>query len=196
MLGWLKDIAMFLVISGLILEVIAETKYERFVRWVVGIILILQLVRPMAETKEIWGRFAAYLQSFDYAVGSEKVLEEIYSVSDEAQQTVLKSYKESVYAQINQLLSRYKVKLLSAQIEVAEDGELLYLKVYAGYDTGKNEEMSGEIKIPMVAPVIVEREEEEEKIATPMELHIRSVLAEFYQIDENRIEVELKEASG
>lgn len=197
MLIWVKEIAMFLIISGLLLEMIAETKYERFVRWVVGCILILLLVRPFAETKNLWERFRATFQSFDYALGSEKVLEEIYSVSGTATQTVLDSYKESVCKQIEQILNKHSLCLLSAKMEVADNGELLFLKVCAGYSTAEeHEEGEQVIRIPTVAPIKITEEEEIPDIVTPMEIYIRGVLAEFYQVEENRIEVEIQEATG
>lgn len=198
MLSWLKEIAMFLVISGVLLEMIAETKYERFVRWVVGVILVLQLVRPFAETKDLWNHFTVSLRSFEYALGSDKVLEEIYAVSGTTNGTVLERYKESVCIQVEKILDKHSLRFLSAEIEVAENGELLSMKVYGSYETGekKGTDDYNAICIPTVVPIKIKEKEEKADIVTPMELYIRNVLAEFYQVEENRIEVELQEATG
>ena len=39
---WIRDIALFLVFSGILLEMIADTKYYKFAKWVAGLILLLQ----------------------------------------------------------------------------------------------------------------------------------------------------------
>ena len=49
--------------------------------------------------------------------------------------------------------------------------------------------------IPTVVPVrLEEKGKKEKKTVSPMELYIREVLAEFYQLEENKIEVVIQEA--
>ena len=49
--------------------------------------------------------------------------------------------------------------------------------------------------IPTVVPIRLEEKGiKEKKIVSPMELYIREVLAEFYQLEENKIEVVIQEA--
>ena len=46
---WICNIALFLVLSGIMLELIADTKYYKFARWVAGVILLLQFFKPLTE---------------------------------------------------------------------------------------------------------------------------------------------------
>ena len=41
---WVCNISLFLVFSGLLLELIADTKYYKFARWVASVILLLQFI--------------------------------------------------------------------------------------------------------------------------------------------------------
>lgn len=196
MLEWIKEFAMFLVISGLLLEMIAETKYYKFARWVTGVILILQLLRPIADAQNLWEKFSASFASFHYALGSERVLEEIYSAQGEQTQSVLKSYKESIVLQVEKILDRHEISLLDTEIEIAEDGTIQRLIVYGAYRSEKTTENS--ILIPTVVPIgniTLEEKEKEKPNDSPMEIYLCETLAEFYRIEENKIEVEIKEAS-
>jgi len=196
MLEWVREIAIFLVISGLILEMMEETKYYKFARWVVGTILILQLLRPLTEAQNLWERFQATLLSFDYALGSEKVLEEIYSAPEGAAKSVLSSYKASVSEQVEKILNRHGISLLSAEMEIAEDGEMLDLYVLGEYRTEPKEE--GVIAIPTVIPigkVEISEKEKKDDIASPMEVYLGEVLAEFYRIGERQVKVVIQEAT-
>lgn len=187
---WICNIALFLVLSGILLEMIADTKYYKFARWVAGVILLLQFLKPLAETEEVWNRFTAIFTSFDYALGTDRVLEEIYQVNGQTENSVLETYKENVAAQIDRILRNNGLKLIDTELLVAKDGSLMELKVWAAYED--QQEQTG-ILIPTVAPVRL-AEEQKKKTVSPMELYIRETLAEFYQLEENKIEVVIQEA--
>lgn len=187
---WICNIALFMVLSGILLEMIADTKYYKFARWVAGVILLLQFIKPVAETEDIQGRFAAIFSSFDYALGTDKILEEIYAVNGQTENSVLETYKENISDQIDRILRQNGLGLASAELSVAEDGILTEMLVWARYLDGKEE--TG-ILIPTVMPVRIS-EEERKKTVSPLELYIRETLAEFYQMDENKIEVVIQEA--
>ena len=83
-----------MVFSGLLLELIADTKYYKFARWVAGLILLLQFIQPFTEVETIWERFTASFQSFDYAMGTDKVVEELYQIGEKTETSVLQNYKK------------------------------------------------------------------------------------------------------
>lgn len=195
MLEWIKNIAMFLVAAGLLLEMLAETKYYKFVRWVVGIILILQLMKPFADTQELWERFITGVRSFEYAVGTERVLEEIYGASEEREESVLNKYKGMIEEQVATLLKSHGVTLLCLETEIGTDGTLLNLYVYGQYET---EEKERTVIIPTMGPIapvsITENDENKNGMMSPFELYLCEMFSEFYRIEESRIRVEIREA--
>lgn len=187
---WICNIALFLVLSGILLEMIADTKYYKFARWVAGVILLLQFFKPLTETGDIRSRFNAIFSSFDYALGTDRVLEEIYEVNGQTENSVLAAYKETIAEQIDRILQKNGLKLIQAELSVAEDGTVEKMQVWAMFQDGKEE--CG-ILIPTVAPVRLGETPKKETIS-PMELYIREILAEFYQLEENKIEVVIQEA--
>lgn len=187
---WVCNIAMFLVLSGILMELIADTKYYKFAKWVTGVILILQFIKPLSETETIWDRFTTRFSAFDYALGTDRVLEEIYQVGGQTEESVLEQYKKTVSDQIDRILNKNGLRLEQAELSVAEDGTIINMQVQARYLDGKE---STRIKIPTVAP-INPGETPKKKTVSPMELYIRETLAEFYQLEENRIEVVIQEA--
>ena len=76
---WIRDVALFLVFSGIMLELISDTKYYKFAKWVAGMILLLQFIKPLADTENFGNWFVSRMFSFDYALGTDRVLEEIYA---------------------------------------------------------------------------------------------------------------------
>jgi len=187
---WICSIAMFMVLSGIVLELIADTKYYKFARWVAGVILMLQFLKPVAGGEEVWSSFDAAFRSFDYALGTDRVIEDIYRMDEQAEYSVLKEYKAGITEQISRILQKNGLKLVQAEISVAEDGVIEEIWVWADYLDGTEEE--GKL-IPTVVPVRI-GEEIKKNTVSPLELYIRDSLAEFYQIEENTIEVVIQEA--
>ena len=187
---WVCNIALFLVLSGILLEMIADTKYYKFARWVAGVVLLLQFLKPLTETEGMWNRFTAAFWSFDYALGTDRVLEDIYQVNGQAENSVLAVYKENVSLQIKEILKNNGLVLEAAEMEVEDNGKLNYLEVWARYQDKQESEL---IQIPTVAPVSLSERPKKETVS-PLELYIRETLAEFYQVDENKIEVVIQEA--
>lgn len=187
---WICNMALFLMLSGILLELISDTRYYKFARWVTGVIFLMQMLRPFAETGEIRERFASVFSSFHYAVSSDRVVEEIYQVNGQTSGRVLDTYKEALTAQIAEILGKNGLTLAAAEIEVEDNGKISRLNVLAFYQDKKQEETV--ILVPTVAPVSLS-ETEKKKTISPMELYIRETLAEFYQVEENKIIVVIQE---
>ena len=187
---WIRDIALFLVFSGILLEMIADTKYYKFAKWVAGMILLLQFVKPFSDTENFGNRLFSGFMSFDYALGTDRVLEEIYAIDERTENSVLTSYKQKVSEQIDGLLRKNGLRLSGVEIMVAEDGTLQKLYVLAVYEDKPEQ---SDIFIPTVAPVLI-GESSKKNIVSPMELYIRELLASVYGMEENNVEVIIQEA--
>jgi len=187
---WICNIALFLVFSGIVLELIADTKYYKFARWVAGVLLLLQFFKPLTEIGDRKEWFAAMFGSFDYALGTDRILDEIYETEEQTEQSVLKQYKDSICRQVDTLLQKNGLRLVQAEISVTKDGRIEELFVQAEYLDGTEQ---GDVRIPTVSPVRV-GEKKEKKTVSPFELYVRETLAAFYQIEESCVEVELQEA--
>ena len=187
---WVCNIAMFMIMSGIVLELIADSKYYKFARWVAGVILLMQFIKPLASSEELWSRFWSKFNSFDYALGTDRILEEIYYEEARIENSVLTAYKERIAEQIGMLLEKSGLRAVSTEISVAEDGAIEKLWIRAAYLDGTEKKESG---IPTVAPIRI-GEVKQKKTVSPLELYIREMLAGFYQIEQEKIEVIIQEA--
>ena len=75
-------------------------------------------------------------------------------------------------------------------MSVEENGRLESVKIWARY---QDKQRAEGIWIPTVVPVNISEAPKKETVS-PLELYIRATLAEFYQMDENKIEVVIQEA--
>ena len=188
---WIRNISLFLVLSGLLLELIADTKYYKFAQWVTGVILLLQFIQPFTNVDVLWSKFTASFQSFDYAMGTDKIVEELYIMEEQTERTVLSNYKASISEQIEKILQKSELHLEQIELEIKQTGEIEWMKVRASY---KEKEEVQEIQISEVTPIKLD-ETIENNMISPIELYIQECLAEFYQMDKNKIEVVIQETN-
>ena len=118
------------------------------------------------------------------------MLEEIYQVNGQTENAVLETYKQTISEQVDQILQKNGLYLIRAELSVKTDGSIQRMQIRASYLDGSGKK---EILVPTIMPVQI-REEEKQDMATPLELYIREVLTEFYQLEENKIEVVIQEA--
>ena len=102
---YIKQIAFFMVFSGIVLELTTDTKYHKFSEWVIGILLILKLVRPWIEEKPVWEQFLYRFASFEYALGADEITEQLFSAEERVERSVRSAYEETLTAQIEHLLN-------------------------------------------------------------------------------------------
>ena len=187
---WIRDIALFLVFSGILLEMISDTKYYKFAKWVAGMILLLQFLKPLTDTENLGNRLFSEFMSFDYALGTDRVLEEIYETDEHTENSVLSEYKKKVEEQVDHILKNNGLRLSGTKISVAEDGSLEELFVLAVYEDIREERA---VLIPTVVPVRIDEPPKQDSVS-PMELYIRELLASVYGMEENKVEVMIQEA--
>ena len=68
----IRQLVFFMIFSGIMLELVAGTKYQKFVEWVVGLLLILQIAAPLAGEGGLWEKFLYRLRSFEYSIQKDR----------------------------------------------------------------------------------------------------------------------------
>lgn len=187
---WICNFSLFFLFSGILLEVIADTKYYKFAKWVTGVILLLQFLQPLSGSEMLGEKFRSVFDSFDYALGSDRIVEKIYQVNEQTEDSVLKAYKESISLQIDRMLQKNGLRLKQAELLVEQDGTLTELRIEAQYLDGTE---SKRILVPTIMPIEM-KDKLKRKTVSPMEIYIRELLAECYQMEQNKIEVVIREA--
>lgn len=195
---YVKGIAFFMVFAGIILELISGTKYQKFGEWVVGILLILQIIKPFINEEQIWEQFVYRFTSFEYVMQEENISDRIILGEQQMSDSVRNSYEDTLREQIANLLQKNSLTLQKAVFEISEtSGELQKISVWAGYQT--TEEMEPErIEISDIPPIVIGDDIEEIEtpdVITPLEIYIKNLLSDFYNLTADNINISIQEES-
>ncbi|MCH5273393.1 MAG: stage III sporulation protein AF [Lachnospiraceae bacterium] len=189
-ISYAKTVLFFLLFVNLVMQLLKGSAYERFVRPVCGMILVILILHPvlkmfgtdeklLVQAEQKISLFLAQ-NNTDFTVPKESGYEF----------TVLEAYKKELTVQLEDILKKEGITLISADFSVsAEEKDFgtvrrISVKAVTGTDG-----YGGEIKI---APIVFERGGTNET-ASAKEIHIKDKLADFYNLEQDNIYVSIKE---
>lgn len=190
-ISYAKSILFFLLFINLVMQLLKGSVYEKFVRPVCGMILMILIVNPVLSLLEMDDRllFAAeqkmLLLFSETGAGLELPENTGYEFA------VLEAYEAELTAQLTKLLEEEGLLVYSADFSLSAEeksfGEIRGLTLVAG--TSPKEQPEGKISI---APIVFETERQETGMSAA-EIRIKDKLADFYNLGRENIYVNIKE---
>lgn len=175
---------------NLVMQLLRGSSYERFVRPVCGMILVILIVSPALRLFGVDETLLLSMEqkiSFLLAQGETGIT---FAEETGYEFAVLEAYEEELVAQLAKILEEEGMCIVSADFSISAEekdfGTIRGIMLYAEKG-GKAEK--GEIKI---APIRFEKGKWEET-ASIEEIRIKDKLADFYNVDADNIYVSIKE---
>ena len=192
-ISYVKTVLFFLLFVNLVMQLLKGSSYERFVRPVCGMILVILIIKPVlllfgAEEQVL---FAAEQKISLFFAKSESD----YPIEEQNgyEFAVLEAYKKELTKGLAELLREEGFVLCSAEFSVSAEekdfGTIRGLSV-----TAEREGTLSRSKIE-IAPILF-GEERENDMPSAEEIRIKDKLKDFYQLKEGNIYVNIKEESN
>lgn len=195
--GWMYNIILFLLFSSLLLQLVAEKRYEKYVRFFSGIIIMLLVISPVLN----WIG-SENIMNFNYleecfsqaAILASQETENINSLKEE---TVSKRYSMQIQLSLERIISAKGYELVDAEIDLEDNSDssnYYYPKfISARISTGLHNEKS------TVEPVSIDISNskndnvlDEGNIKYDEEIfNLKSEIAEFFSMEEEAVILEI-----
>lgn len=189
-ISYVKTVLFFLLFVNLVMQLLKGSSYERFVRPVCGMILVILIIKPIllffgAEEQVL---FAAEQKISLFLAQSEPNYREEEQNGYEF--AVLEEYKKELTAGLAELLQDEGLFLVSAEFTVsAEEKDFGTIRGLTVLAEKEGRQTPGRIEI---APVVFEKEKTKDIISAE-EIRIKDKLKDFYQLRDGNIYVNIKE---
>lgn len=188
--SYAKTVLFFLVFVNLLMQLLKGSAYEKFVRPVCGMILVILIIRPVmgllgGEEKLLY----AAEQKLSLLLAEDENRLSLQA-EGEYEFAVLEAYEKELISQLSGILEEEGLTIVNADFSIsAEEKDFGTLRGLTLTAEKKNEENTSKIRIE---PIVFENEKNDSGVSAE-EIHIRDKLADFYQIDEGSIYVSIKE---
>lgn len=188
-ISYAKSILFFLLFVNLIMQLLKGSSYEKFVRPVCGMLLVILIVKPVLS---LFGMEEQLLFAAEQKISflfSESEAEFVMPEGAGYELSVLEAYEEELTGQLGELLLEEGISLISADFSLSAEentfGEIRGITVEAGTETQHRARIE-------VEPIVFGEESVEEGMSAE-EIRIKDKLANFYNLERENIYVSIKE---
>lgn len=124
MLEYIRRIAVFIILEGVILGVVQNEDYKKFIKMCSGMIMIILVLSPLDKvfgiTTAINGFFKEITQQGEYREINEVMAAGIRGMTDEGMESVRGEYEKMLMEQIGEKTAEYGYIIENAEVEFDE----------------------------------------------------------------------------
>ncbi len=120
---WVKNIIYFMIFLSVAANLLADTKYEQYIRFFAGVLLILLTVRPILGGLGLEGQIEKLFERFSMEMEVEELKEEMWAMDGQRREMILAQYREAVERDIGEMAAATGLDCRSVEAVFWEEGE-------------------------------------------------------------------------
>ncbi len=200
--NWIKNIVIYMIINTIIMNLLGNKSYKKYVSIVSGMVLVLIVVSPLIKLLKLEDNLDYFLQSNDFAIESSDFKNQLNQMEEEQSDTIFTEYKEKIKKQVEELLLTEQITLKSFHVVIdtmagsSTYGEIKSMKITAVVREDDKEETKKRLQIDQIEIPRVSLDKKEEtvtkKVPTPLEINIKNKLSDFYNIEQGNINISIQ----
>ena len=202
--SWIKNIIIYLIINTIIMNLLGNKSYKKYVSIVSGMILVLIVISPLTKLMKLDANLDYFLQSNDFAIESTEFRNQLNLMEEKQNETIFAQYEEKIRLQVGEILLTQDVYLDSCHITIDKKadsrtfGEILKMDIKARLENGEQENTKPAKRliideIETVKITIGEQQETSDlELPSPMEINIKNKLSSFYNIEQSNINISIQ----
>ena len=195
---WVRNTVIYLILNTIIMNLLGNSSYKKYVSIVSGMILLLIVVSPFFKLLKMDGILDYYLNSNFYRTDMKDYQKELKLMEEKQQQALYGDIKERIKKQVTDMLSEEGLYLYDFDIVMNQDldskefGEITSMIISAGYQEDQGVPVH---KINIEKIVIsdgIDRENDKPNIPYPQEIHVKNKISDFYNMDQDNINISIQ----
>ena len=182
---WVRGLAFYLILMTVVLNLLPDKTYEKYLRLFTGMVFILLVFRPFADLTGLEARMAGVFERITFQNDAKLLKREIMEAEEVRLKKFTESFQAAVELDLKTMAEGSGLVCKSVEVTLNEDGEsesfgaLLSVKMEAAL-LGGGESLSRE-------------EEENRRMEANREIAgLRKRIGEYYGLEEGFIEIRLE----
>ncbi len=199
---WVRNIVIYLILNTIIMNLLGNSSYKKYVSIVSGMILLLIVVTPFLKLFNIDEILDYYLNANIYQADVSDFQNELRIMEDSQKDKVYAELNKMISAQVADILLENDLYLYKVDIVINQDvtsnsfGEIESLNITAGYVEDKGIPVQ-KINIERIAiSGKIEDSEDDinimQSLPSPAEIQIKNRLSDFYNMKQDNINISIQ----
>ena len=132
--GWVKNIIYFMIFLSVAGSLLADSKYEQYIRFFTGALLILLTVSPLLDAAGLDMRLERLFARFSSEMEAEDLKKEMWAMDGQRRNAVLEQYRAAAEADIESMALEEGLACYGAEVTFRTEeenwGEIGGVKLY------------------------------------------------------------------
>jgi stage III sporulation protein AF len=197
---WVKNIVIYVILNTIIMNLLGNNSYKKYVSIVSGMILVIIVVSPLMKLLELDENLDYNFMADNFSVETSDFKNELSQIDEQQKAAVFKDYEDKLKNQVKDMLLEEGISLTSFQLTFDQDvsnstyGEILGMDI-----TGTVKKEDGKDKLPPVEEIEIDRidingdkKNKAEDLPSPLEINIKNKLSDFYNIEQDNINISIQ----
>lgn len=200
---WIKGIIFFLIFITIISNLLGKSDFKKYMGIITGMILILLVITPLLKLFRLDEKMDFFYDANLFWGNRKELSSQLEYMEENQSVAIIDAYKKEIEGQIEAVLEQNDLYIVSIKLDLDEDSssstycylnKINLVATYVASDNKKNE--IEPVKIEKIA--INQKEDKEESEETtdeflsPMEIHIKNILSDFYNMKSDNINISIQ----
>lgn len=121
--GWVRGIAVYLIIMSLVIKLLPEESYGKYIRHFMGVLLILVVLAPAIRLFRLDRLLERLERGFSASAGTEQFKDELLLMGEAYEEELIGQYEEALAESAAKELSRNGFEDTAVSVEIDGDPE-------------------------------------------------------------------------
>ncbi|MBE5939045.1 MAG: hypothetical protein E7266_01490 [Lachnospiraceae bacterium] len=180
---YIKEIAILIILSQVIMNLVAKKSYYKYVKLFLGTMMVITLIKPIDKIMDISGNLDYYITGIEIFREKSELKADMELTDSYIKNEAVKAYKKVMEREIELVVTGYNMQYISCDIEFSAKDDIETIKSIRLIIAEKEAE-SDNIGIE---DIFIEISGKPDKGEDKNEVHIRKEICEKYEIDEDTL---------
>lgn len=119
--GWVKNIIYYMIFLAVVNNLLADSKYEKYVRFFAGMVLILLVVSPLTGKMRLDQQISSMFQSISLYNDASDLKSELWGMDDRRLDQIMGKYQEAVEQDVAAMAEASGLTCVDASVRIDGD---------------------------------------------------------------------------
>lgn len=187
--GWVRGLVFYLILMTMVLNLLPDKKYEKYLRLFTGMIFIMLVFRPFMDLGGLEARMAGIFERITFQNDAKLLKRELEDAEQERISRLAEGYRQAVELDLKTMAEGFSVNPVRVRAELETDpdseefGHLISVDMdvsLIGSAAGPGDDNSDEAR--------------EQRMEANREIsRLRKKIGEYYGVEEGKIKIQLED---
>jgi stage III sporulation protein AF len=200
--GWIKNIVIYMIINNIIMNLLGNKSYKKYVSIISGMILVLIVISPLIKLMKLDENLDYFLEYNDFAIEASNFKNDFSRMEEAQTDAIFYEYEDKIRQQVRELLTEEKVTLKNFDLTIDRNpenktfGEIIRMDITASLESNEVEEQGDSLSIKEIeiSKITIDgkSKSKDKKPPSPTEINIKNKLSDFYNIEQGNINISIQ----